>query len=183
MHKATVILTVLLSVSASHLLAENQWPKAEAPVIPEADGYAAIPNASFPPKKSQTYKAVFDATRAPDKPTQLVPALNMAGSELNALGVSGVPLTQAKFAIVFHGDAVDGLLNDDAYRSKFGASNPNLPVLAKLKTAGVELYVCGQYLASAGFDKTTLSPDVAIASDALLVLITYQSRGYALMSF
>ena len=36
------------------------------------------------------------------------------------------------------------------------------------------------------FDKTdpkTLSSDVTIASDALIVLMTYQNNGYALMSF
>jgi len=54
-----------------------------------------------PPDKTRVYKAIFDATRAAHKPAELLPALSMAGSELNAFGVAGVPLQNTKFAIVF----------------------------------------------------------------------------------
>ena len=40
------------------------------------------------------------------------PALNMAGSELNALAVAHVPMEKAKFVVVFHGSAVDGILDE-----------------------------------------------------------------------
>lgn len=33
------------------------------------------------------------------------------------------------------------------------------------------------------FRETFLSPDVKVASDALMVLMVYQNRGYALMSY
>ncbi len=161
----------------------GQWPAPKAPVVPEADGYVAIPNVAMTPEPSRTYRAVFDATRAAEKPTQLVPALNMAGSELNALGVAGVPLRNAKFALVFHGPAIDGILAESHYRAKFGVANPNLKVIAELKKAGVELFVCGQNLAFDNIDPKTLTRDVTIASDALIVLMTYQNKGYALMSF
>jgi intracellular sulfur oxidation DsrE/DsrF family protein len=167
---------------AAAALTDN-WPAPMAPVIPEADGYVAIPNAAVPPLKKRVYRAVFDATRAAEKPAELVPALNMAGSELNALGVVGVPLQNAKFAIVFHGAAIDGILNEDRYKAKFGVSNPNLKVLAAMKKAGVELFVCGQNLATDKIDPRTLCPDVKVASDALIVLIAYQNNGYALLSF
>jgi intracellular sulfur oxidation DsrE/DsrF family protein len=49
--------------------------------------------------------------------------------------------------------------------------------------AGVELFVCGQNLAADNIDPKTLSPEVRIAADALIVLMTYQSKGYALLSF
>lgn len=159
------------------------WPAPTAPVIPEADGYVAIPNAAMTPQKTRVYRAVYDATRAAGKPTDLVPALNMAGSELNALAATGVPLKNARFVVVFHGAAIDGILNEAAYRSKFGVSNPNLKVLAGLRKAGVELFVCGQNLAFAGIDPSTLSPLVTVGSDALIVLMSYQNDGYALLSF
>ena len=112
-----------------------------------------------------------------------VPALNMAGSELNAMGVVGTPLRNAKFVIVFHGAAIDGILDDAHYRAKFGVANPNLRAIAEMKKAGVELFVCGQNVAFAKIDPTSLSRDVTIASDALLVLMKYQNDGYALLSF
>jgi intracellular sulfur oxidation DsrE/DsrF family protein len=107
----------------------------------------------------------------------------MAGSEINALAASGVPAANGKFVIVFHGDAIDGILNEAAYKARFGVSNPNLKVIAALKKAGTKLFVCGQNLAAVGIDPGTLTPDVAIASDALIVLMTYQNDGYALLSF
>jgi len=107
----------------------------------------------------------------------------MAGSEINALAAAGVPLRNAKFALVFHGAAIPGILDESHYRAKFGVTNPNLKVIAGLKRAGVELFVCGQNLAFDNIDPKVLTPEVRIASDALIVLMTYQNNGYALLSF
>ena len=161
----------------------QQWPAPKSPAIPQADGYVAIPNVALAPTKESKYQAVWDATRAADKPTQLLPVLNMAGSELNALAAANVPLQNAKFAIVFHGPAVDGILDDAHYKTKFGTENPNLKAIAEMKKQGVEFFVCGQYLAGEKIDPKSLTSDVTVAADALLVLMQYQNKGYALMSF
>jgi intracellular sulfur oxidation DsrE/DsrF family protein len=176
-------LKALLLLLASVNVATAQWPEPKSPVVPAADGYVAIPNVALPPASKNNYRAIFDATHAADKPTQLVPALNMAGSELNALAVAHVPRERAKFVIVFHGQAVDGILDDTHYKAKFGASNPNLKTIAEMKKQGVEFYVCGQYLAGEKIDPQTLAPEVTVAADALLVLMQYQNKGYALLSF
>jgi intracellular sulfur oxidation DsrE/DsrF family protein len=52
-----------------------------------------------------------------------------------------------------------------------------------MKKCGVEFFVCGQYLAGEKIDPKTLTRDVTIAADALLVLMEYQNKGYALLSF
>jgi len=62
-------------------------------------------------------------------------------------------------------------------------SNPNLKVLSQLKKSGAEIFVCGQNLAVDKIDPKTLSTDVEFASDALIVLMTYQNNGYSLLSF
>ena len=160
-----------------------QWPAPKAPVIPEADGYVVIPGAAVPPEPSHVYRAIFDATSSPAQATDLLPAINNAGSEMNAFGVAGLPKENVKFVLVFHGSAIDGILDDAHYKEKFGVSNPNLKPLAELKAAGVELFVCGQNLAFAKIDPKTLTPEVTVASDALIVLMTYQNNGYALLSF
>jgi intracellular sulfur oxidation DsrE/DsrF family protein len=178
-----IALALLLIPAATSDSLAGDWPAPRAPVVPEADGYASIPGAVIPPQKGRTYRAIFDATRAAAKPTDLVPAINMLASELNALAVADVPLRQAKFVLVFHGAAIDGLLNDAAYQAKFGVANPNLKPLKTLKEKGVEVFVCGQNLIADDVNPKTLSSDVAVASDALIVLMTYQNRGYALLSF
>jgi intracellular sulfur oxidation DsrE/DsrF family protein len=161
----------------------GQALKPTSPVVAEADGFAIIPNAAFPPDKKRVYRAVYDSTKFAKDPSILVPALNNAGSELNTLFVSGVPLANAKFTVVFHGASVDGILDDAHYRVKFGMANPNLKAITAMKKAGVQFYVCGQYLIGENIDPKTLTPDVKVASDALIVLMALQNDGYALMSY
>ena len=135
------------------------------------------------PDKTRVYKAIYDATKIARDSSQILPALNMAGSELNALGVCGISTNQAKFVIVFHGAAINGILDNNHYKAKYGIDNPNLKVLNELKRTGVKLFVCGQNLLAENIDLQTISPDVTVASDALIVLMTFQNDGYALMSF
>jgi intracellular sulfur oxidation DsrE/DsrF family protein len=154
-----------------------------SPVIPEADGFVIIKNAKIQPDKNRIYKAIYDATKPSPRAGIILPALNMAGSELNALGVCGIPLNHARFVIVFHGAALDGILDNESYKQKFGVDNPNLKVLSAMKKAGVLLFVCGQNLIAENIDMKTISGDVTIASDALIVLMTFQNKGYALLNF
>jgi intracellular sulfur oxidation DsrE/DsrF family protein len=179
------ILLLALSTAAVMTTQEGsmKWPAPKAPVVSGADGYVDIPNAAIAPDKARSYRAVFDATRAAGKPTEILPALNMVGSELNALGVAGVPLANAKFVVVFHGAAIDAILADSNYKAKYGTGNPNLKVLEELNKAGVGLFVCGQQLAFDHIDPRTLSGDVTVAADALIALMTYQNDGYAILNF
>jgi len=52
-----------------------------------------------------------------------------------------------------------------------------------MKKSGVEFFVCGQYLAAERIAPKSLTPDVTLAADARLVLIHYQSQGYAMLTF
>ncbi|MGI8633819.1 MAG: hypothetical protein ACR2KZ_00300 [Segetibacter sp.] len=106
-----------------------------SPVIKEADAFIILKDAKMQPDKSRMYQGVYDATKAPKDSSQILPALNMAGSELNGLGVYDIPLSHAKFVVVFHGAAINGILDSQRYFQKYGIDNPNLKVLAKLKRA------------------------------------------------
>ena len=181
--KLALVITLYLLAAFAGLNVSAQWNAPTRQAIPEAGGYVSIPNAAFSPDNKRTYRAIYDATRGASEPTKLVPALNMAGAVLNAFAASGVPLGNAKFAVVFHGAAIDGILDDAHYKTKYGVANPNLKVLAGLKKAGVEIFVCGQNLVHANIDPKTISPDVTIASAAQIVLMAYQNDGYALMTY
>src|SRR6266851_7979953 len=112
MMKPALVFTIFAVAALAALKAAPQWGAPAAPVIPEANGYISIPNAAVRPDQTRTYRAIFDATGAAKEPTQLVPALNIAGVGLNALAATGVPLRNARFAVVFHGPAISGILDD-----------------------------------------------------------------------
>ena len=161
----------------------QKWPKALAPAFPEADPYVAIPNAAIAPSATTSFSAVFDATKFPSDRKTILPALNAVGGLMNDFAVGGTPTEKVHFVVVFHGAATDGILDNVHYKQMYGVDNPNLAVLAKMKKMGIELYVCGQFLASSNIDPATISKDVTVAADAYLVLIGYQNKGYGLMSF
>ena len=177
------VVATLLALALAPAIARADWPAAQSPAIPAASGAVFVQGAAVPPLPTRTYKAVVEATLAADKPTAVVPALDMAGSEYNTLAMWKVPLARMKMAVVFHGPAVDGLVKDEGYRDKFGVANPNLPLLAQLKQAGVRVYVCAQHLAASNIDPGALAPEVEVASDALIVLMAYQNDGYALLRY
>ena len=183
MRTHTLIAALLLACLPTGSSVAAPWGKPVSPAVHDASGYVVIPNAVVMPQRTHVYRAVFDATRGADKSTDLIPALDMAGSELNLLVATGMPAASAKFVVVFHGAGIDGILRDADYRAKFGVPNPNLRAIAEMRKLGVELYACGQNLAFANIAPETLTPDVKVASDALIVLMTYQNNGYALLSY
>lgn len=75
------------------------------------------------------------------------------------------------------------MLDEPHYKARFGTSNPNLKVIAKMKKSSVDLFVCRQYLAAEKLARQSLTPTAASAADPLLVLIHYQSQGYVVLSF
>lgn len=176
------VLAILLLACADLCNAQN-WPPPKAPAIAGASGYVEIPNVAVAPDAKSSYRVIFDSTRMSSDPTRVLPGVNEAGNTMNDLAVGKVPQAQQKVVIVFHGAALDGILDDSYYREKYGIANPNLPLLAEMKKRGAELFVCGQHLASANVDPKVLTPLVRVASDATLVMIAYQNRGYAAMWF
>jgi intracellular sulfur oxidation DsrE/DsrF family protein len=106
----------------------------------------------------------------------------LVGRALRTRVVSESPI----FAIALRAVAIV-LLIVAAFRiaiaAMFGTSNPNLKAIAEMKKSGVEFFVCGQYLAAEKIAPQSLTPDVTLAADELLVLIHYQIQGYAMLKF
>ncbi len=173
--KIFIIVVALFSICMS-ASAQEQFP-----VIKDAGGYWPIPDAAVQPDKARDYKAIFVATRAADAPTDIVPALDDAAALVNGLASGGVSPAKRKIAVVFYGPAAYAVLDNASYRQKYSADNPNLKVLAELRKAGVELFLCGRWLQYKKIEASKVAPDVKVATDALIVLVTYQNRGYARM--
>ena len=47
----------------------------------------------------------------------------------------------------------------------------------------MRLYACSQEMLATGTGFDTITPDVTVASDGLVVLATFENRGYAFLPF
>jgi intracellular sulfur oxidation DsrE/DsrF family protein len=177
MRMVQVVLTVAAIVATAAAQSEQR------PVIKEARGYWPLPNAAVQPDKTREFKVIFDATRAGTKPEDVVPAVEDAAALLNQLGGTGIPAPQRKIAVIFHGPAVGGILDDASYKEKYGMANPNLKLIRALREAGAELFVCGQFLHFRQIDPAKIVQEVQLATSAMIVSVTYQNRGYALLQY
>lgn len=81
----------------------------------------------------------------------------------NLLVSNGAPQEKVKVAAVIHAQSVLSILTDENYKEKYGIPNPTLVLVAKLKEAGVELYVCGQNIGFCDFKPEEIFADVKIA--------------------
>ncbi len=157
------------------------WPAKQGGPLADAPGYVPIPNAAVPRDPTHAYKALFNAETGPKDRTKPLGQLMRVGAQVNGLRLANVPTSNIRFAMIFHGPAVDALLTDKAYRAKSGVNNPNLPLLAELKRAGVHFYVCGQYMAGVDLPRADLIADAEVAESATLVMIRLENDGYALI--
>ena len=174
---------LMVGFTAGILLATAAAQSEQRPAIEEARGYWPLPKAAVQPDKTRDFKVIFDAARAAANPEDVVPAVGEAAALVNALAATGVPAAHRRMAIIFHGPAVDGILNDDTYKERYGRTNPNLKLIRSLREVGVELFVCGQFLHFRLIDPAKVVSDVQLATSAMFVNVTYQNRGYALLPF
>ena len=147
------------------------------PVIPGYGGVVAVENAVEPPRAGM--KLVIDATADTKTPADVNKGLERAARIMNLYGVSGLKATDLKVTVVLHGEATKSILTDAAYQSRFQTEkNPNLPLIAELQKAGVEVMVCGQALHYKKIGRDEVSADIPVAVAALTVLMNRQADGY-----
>ena len=147
------------------------------PLIANFGGVVPLPEAVDPPRAGT--KVVFDVT-AGGKPAAVNIGLERVARLFNLYGTAGKSARDLAATVIVHGDATTAVLKDDVYRSRFdGAANPNLPLIQKLREAGVQVLVCGQALHNKKIPIVEVTPDVPVAVSAMTVLINRQQDGYA----
>ena len=152
-------------------------PKLEFPIIPKHGGVLSRSKAVEQPRAGA--KVVFDAT-ADASPAEVNKGLDRVARLLNLYGAAGLKAQDVKITIVLHGEATKSVLNDTAYKARFGIEqNPNLPLIGELQKAGVEVFVCGQALNYKGFPDVEVAHEVPIAAAALTVVINKQLDGHS----
>lgn len=172
--------SIPILAGALGLLLGTAAAAAPAQAITAAGNFHPLPHAAFQPDRNATYKVVFGMTK-PGKPDQVNPALERVARTVNLYAAAGVPLDHLKFVAIAYGPATALVLDDAHYRAKFGTANPNLPVIAQLRKAGVTVAVCGQAVAENHFQDDWVAKDVDVALSALTTITELEQQGYALM--
>jgi len=170
------------AMTAAFLLAIARVVSAQSAslTVPAAPVARDVPGARELPDKTLTYKILFDAEKGADKPGDINPMLLTAGRFINTLTKYGVPPEHRQIVVVFHGDATDIILNNDAYKARNnGQDNPNVAMIQSLKKAGVDFRVCGQAVLARKIDPKTIQPEIELDLWALTTITALEMRGWA----
>jgi intracellular sulfur oxidation DsrE/DsrF family protein len=171
-------------ILAAVLIFVPSWSFAwEYPLIKGYGPMDPLPNAAVQPDKSIKYKVIFEITRVAQSVDKVNPGLDRVARFLNVMAASGIMPKDMELAAVIHGPAAPSVLKNEIFKGRFKMDNPNEKIIRDLKEAGVKLYVCGQSLADNGFEHKWVNEQIAIAVAALVVVPTYQLKGYAYQPF
>lgn len=173
----TAMLGLVLACNGA-LAADGFW---QNPAIHGAGKMHPLPDAAYRPDAEATYKVVFGLTAGAAKPDQINPGLERVARTVNLYASAGVPLHNLHFVAVASGAATAIALDDTNYRKQFGVANPNLPVIAELRRAGVDVAVCGQAVAEHGYAYEAIDSHVTLALSALTTITVLEQKGYALV--
>ena len=164
--------------------ATNTDTSGDAWVYPVIHGYGGVhPRSDLPSKLSADidYKIIVDVVHGDPNPSQVLGSLARLARLVNLMAYAGIPRAHVHIAAVIEDMAGFSALTDDAYRTRFKVYNPNLVLLHELKSAGVELMVCGQALAENNWSDGDVTPDVTVTLSALTDFVVYEQRGYSFM--
>jgi intracellular sulfur oxidation DsrE/DsrF family protein len=180
-------LTALLAAGAAFACAGSAIA-ADMPAgfwtTPTIQGYGKIhylANAAYKPDPKQTYRIVFAVTQGAKAPGEVNASLDHVARTVNLYAAAGVPLDHLKFVAITYGPATPLTLDDVQYRAKFGVANPNLPLIAELRKAGVDVAVCAQAVAEHDFQYEWVDKRVTLALSGLTTVTTLEHQGYDLM--
>ena len=172
------VLGLSVAASAGVRAADGFW---QTPTIQGAGKMHALPQAAYQPDAKATYKVVFGLTGAAAKPDQVSPGLERVARTVNLYVHAGVPLKHLHFVAIAYGAATAIALDDAHYQKQYGVPNPNLPVIAQLRKAGIDVAVCGQAVAEHEYQYDWIDPRVTLALSGLTTITELQQQGYALV--
>lgn len=153
------------------------------PLIPIYGPVTEVPFATDIIDKNGEYKVLVDITSPSANPKEISEFFENIARIANLHIAGGVNPKKLKMVAVVHGGAVPFILNNETYKQKFGVDNPNLPLFAAIKNAGIPLYVCGQTLFKRKVDPATIAPEFETVLSAITTITTYVNKGYVFLKF
>ena len=169
---------ILLGVSVSAFAQSRMHP-----VVKSYGGIFDIPYAEEKPDPTLDYKIIIEIATASDKPDSTNWALYNVARLINLHVMGGVPKEKLHVVLAIHGGAAFSVMNNEAYKAKYGVDNPTLKLFKELDQAGVKMFVCGQSILARNIDRFKMVPEVKVASSMLTTMTTYQLKGYAALKF
>ncbi|MGH8272191.1 MAG: DsrE family protein, partial [Gammaproteobacteria bacterium] len=118
-------------------------------------------------------------TKGIENPSKPEDGLMHVARVVNLFASAGVPPKSLHFVVVLQGPATMAILDNAAYKAKYGVDNPNIPLINVLRKTGVYVNVCGQALADYGIAHANVYKEVRIDLSALVTSIVYGDMGYA----
>jgi intracellular sulfur oxidation DsrE/DsrF family protein len=129
------------------------------------------------------YKIVFETSEKIDSVSQVYPPLEHIARMYNLHVYGGVPQTNLDVVLVIGGVSIPVVLNNEAYKKKYGVDNPNLKILEQLKTAGIKINGCAQSMMKHSIDPVDVNPIIEPIFSKFTTVSTYQLKGYAYFRF
>jgi intracellular sulfur oxidation DsrE/DsrF family protein len=145
-------------------------------------GVIPIENPAIPYDPELEYRVAMDLYGKVKDSTAIHPVILEVARTYNLGIVNGVPAEKLKLVGVIHGGLNAVIFTDEEYHKKYGITNPNLPIIQKLKDIGVEFYVCGQSMAFWKISKEQITPMVPQVISAKFTFITLDQKGYSYLN-
>jgi intracellular sulfur oxidation DsrE/DsrF family protein len=172
-----LIILSLLCLSGSLAFAQKKI----YPLIKSGGGMFEVPEATPVVDKKMKYKLIVDLSKASDKPDSVNSALDKLARLVNTHIEAGVPKENLSVIGIIHFLGTPMILEDEAYKKKFGMANPNTALINELGKNGVRFYVCGQSLRARKLVDEKRNENIKVAQSALITFSTFQNMGYALI--
>lgn len=173
---STFALIALAAAAFSADAAAQQRTQA-GPIIHSAGAvFGVSPDMATPIDRD--YRVAFEIAGPASSPDRMNASINTVARFLNMHAQAGVPTERLSGAIVAHGAASFELLDNEAYRARFGVDNPNAELLKELIASGQPVVLCGQSAASRGVPTDGLIPGVQVALSAMTAFMLLQDEGY-----
>ncbi len=172
------LLTLAVIATISFALAGTVEAEENLPV-PGYDAGRDIPGAPNSPDPNVEYKVVFDLVMKDDDLDDPYPMLPLIAMYVNTLAKFDVPPENRKIAVVLHqGSGLIGLKNEEFKARNDGHDNPNIELIRKLHTAGVNFHQCGLGVLAREIDRADIMDEIQVDYWALTTLIELGRQGY-----
>lgn len=155
-------------------------PLTAAPAVPEFGAIAPLEGDEHLPDAKLRYRTVFSITKSAPTPDKVNPSLDKVARFVNLLARQSIRPQPGDVVAIVSGPATPAIIDAQAYAQRFaGAANPNLPLIAELRRAGVTIAVCAQALAGNNIEHAAVARGVRIDLSAMTTLAMLQLKGWA----
>ena len=178
--KSFIFYVVISSLCINTLFSQN---RTEGKIIKDFGETFNVENPEIKTDTSAEFKVIFDVAQSSEDKSKPNKYIVTAARFLNMHANEGMSLDQLKVAMTIHGGAWQDVLNNTAYKEKYGVDNPNFKLINQLTEAGVDIIICGQTAAYRGITKDNANPNVKFALSAMTALLQYQNQGYRFIKF